>query len=306
MTDLLVVGANGQVGWEVSRQAQSAGLACRSLSRGELDITNRDLVLRTIEQIRPLVVVNGAAYTAVDKAESDSDTAYAVNRDGAKFLAEACAAVGALIIHLSTDYVFDGSKGSPYKESDPAAPLGVYGASKLAGEHSVRAHCPKHVILRTSWIYGVHGHNFVRTMLRLGRVRDSLRVVDDQLGSPTFAGDLGRAIMKLVLDLRGGAWPTDGFGTFHCAAQGTTTWCGFAREIFAQTARSTVVEAIATKDYPTPARRPAYSVLDCSKIARVHRVALSSWQVALADTLKELRSGNSQFMGTSFSAEVLR
>jgi len=288
MTALLVIGANGQIGWEVNRQASAAGLTCLSLSRAQLDITNRDSVFRTIEQLQPFVAVNAAGYTSVDQAESDSETAYAVNRDGAKFLAAACAAVGASLIHLSTDYVFDGSKSSPYKEDDAVAPLGVYAASKLAGEEAVREHCPAHVVLRTSWVYGVHGNNFVRTMLRLAQERGSLRVVDDQFGSPTFAGDLAGAILKLVVDLRNARWPGEGFGTFHCTGQGITTWCGLAHTIFKNTRLRPAIEAIKTADYPTPAQRPPYSVLDCTKIARVHGIVLRPWETALSDMLDEV------------------
>jgi len=290
MTTLLLIGANGQVGWEVSRRAPVAGVRCRSLTRADLDITNRDAVLREVEETQPRVVVNAAAYTAVDKAESDIEAAFSVNCEGPKFLAEACAEVGATLIHLSTDYVFDGKKRRPYREDDPVVPLGVYGASKRAGEEVVRERCPAHIILRTSWVYGVRGNNFVRTMLRLSEERETLRVVDDQRGSPTFAGDLGGAILKLVASLRLGPWPRDNFGTFHCAAQGVTTWCGFAREVFAQAGRKTVVEPIGTKEYPTPAKRPAYSVLDCSKLMKVHGVALRPWDVALGDMLRQLSS----------------
>ena len=288
MTGLLVIGANGQVGWDVNRQACAAGLSCLALSRAQLDITNRDLVFRTVEQVRPTCVVNAAAYTAVDKAEDDAETAYAVNRDGAKSLAAACAAVGASLIHISTDYVFDGEKSAPYKEDDAVAPLGVYGASKLAGEEAVRGHCSEHIILRTSWVYGRHGHNFVRTMLRLGRERDSLRVVDDQFGSPTFAGDLSAAILKLVSDLRCGAWPDGGFGTFHCAGHGITTWCEFARAIFRRAPSPPVIEAIGTVEYPTPAKRPRNSALDCTKLAHVHGIVLRPWETALEAILDDL------------------
>ncbi len=249
MTALLLTGANGQVGWEVSRKASAADIRCCSLTHAQLDITNRDKVFYKLEEVRPRVVVNAAAYTAVDKAESDAQTAFSVNCDGSKYLAEACAAIGATLIHLSTDYVFDGKKRSPYREDDTAAPLGVYGASKLAGEEAVRESCPAHVILRTSWVYGVHGNNFVRTMLRLADEREVLRVVDDQLGSPTFAGDLSDAILQLVRSLRLGPWPRDSYGTFHCAAQGITSWCAFAREIFTRSGHRTIVEAIGTAEY---------------------------------------------------------
>ena len=289
MTGIMLVGADGQLGWEVARRAFVASMSCHACDVTELDITQRDAVLRAVERLAPAVVVNAAAYTAVDKAESDPEAAFAVNRDGARHLAEACAAANVPLIHISTDYVFDGDKQTSYLESDPAVPLGVYGQSKLAGEEAVRQACPRHVILRTSWLYGVHGANFVKTMLRLGREREKLRVVDDQHGSPTFAGDLADAVLTLAGRVRSGDWPDGGFGTFHCTGQGATTWCGFAREIFAAAAptlgRQPEIEAISTDDYPTAARRPLCSVLDCGLIARVHGIALRPWRPALAEAV---------------------
>ena len=289
MTGVMLVGADGQLGWEVARRAFVASMSCHACDVTELDITQRDAVLRAVERLAPAVVVNAAAYTAVDKAESDPEAAFAVNRDGARHLAEACAAANVPLIHISTDYVFDGDKQTSYLESDPAVPLGVYGQSKLAGEEAVRQACPRHVILRTSWLYGVHGANFVKTMLRLGREREKLRVVDDQHGSPTFAGDLADAVLTLAGRVRSGDWPDGGFGTFHCAGQGATTWCGFAREIFAAAAptlgRQPEIEAISTDNYPTAARRPLHSVLDCGLIARVHGIALRPWRPALAEAV---------------------
>ena len=289
MTGVMLVGADGQLGWEVARRAFVASMSCHACDVTELDITQRDAVLRAVERLAPAVVVNAAAYTAVDKAESDPEAAFAVNRDGARHLAEACAAANVPLIHISTDYVFDGDKQTSYLESDPAVPLGVYGQSKLAGEEAVCQACPRHVILRTSWLYGVHGANFVKTMLRLGREREKLRVVDDQHGSPTFAGDLADAVLTLAGRVRSGDWPDGGFGTFHCAGQGATTWCGFAREIFAAAAptlgRQPEIEAISTDNYPTAARRPLRSVLDCGLIARVHGIALRPWRPALAEVV---------------------
>lgn len=290
-TDVLVAGAGGQVGWEVARRAAaSSGLSCRSFDRAGLDITDPDAVRRMVADARPAVVVNAAAYTAVDRAESDQATAFAVNRDGAGHLAAACEAHGSALIHLSTDYVFDGSKAQAYTEDDPVAPLGVYGASKLAGEEAVRRLCRRHVILRTAWVYGVHGNNFVKTMLRLGGERDTLRVVDDQHGCPTFAGDLADAIVMLATRVRAGVESDEGWGTFHCVNGGSTTWCRFARKVFALAApafaRLPSVEPIATADYPTPARRPANSVLDCSRLARVHAIALRPWPDALAEMVE--------------------
>ena len=289
MTRVMLVGADGQLGWEVVRRAPKASIPCNALDIAQLDITQRDEVLRAVDRLDPAVIVNAAAYTAVDKAESDAEAVYAVNCEGAAHLAQAAAAADVPLIHISTDYVFDGAKQAPYLESDPAAPLGIYGLSKLAGEEAVREACPRHVILRTSWLYGVHGTNFVKTMLRLGRERERLRVVDDQHGSPTFAGDLADAILTLAGRLRSGDWPHTGFGTFHLTGQGATTWCGFAREIFAAAAptlgREPEIEPISTTDYPTAATRPLYSVLECGRIARIHGIALRAWQPALVQTM---------------------
>lgn len=295
MTDVLLTGANGQLGWEVARRAAAAGLSCRAVDRGALDITDADAVTRTIADLRPAVVINAAAYTAVDRAESDEATTFAVNRDGPTYLAEACAAGGVTLVHVSTDYVFDGTKQSAYTEEDPVVPLGVYGASKLAGEEAVRCLCPRHIILRTAWVYGIHGQNFVKTMLRIARERDTVRVVDDQRGCPTFAGDLADAILELAVRLRDGRVADKGLGTFHCVNQGATTWHGFARKIFEIAAlvleRKPTVEAITTAEYRTPARRPANSVLDCSRLSRVHGLTLRPWEAALAEMLGAVMAG---------------
>ncbi len=287
MSDALLTGANGQVGWEISRRAN--GIALNALTRADLDIRSRDAVMAAVTAAKPKVVINAGAYTAVDKAESEREAAFAINRDGPAYLAEACAAVGATLIHISTDYVFDGTKRGAYTETDATAPLGVYGASKLAGEAAVRAAVPNHVIVRTAWVHGIHGHNFVKTMLRLARERDTLRVVDDQHGCPTFAGDLAEAIMAIARRVLAGTAPMDGHGTFHCVGAGETTWCGFARKIVADAAphlgKQPAVEAIATAAYPTPAKRPANSVLDCAKLARVYGVKMRPWQDGLAEML---------------------
>lgn len=290
MIDILLTGANGQLGWEVARRAAGAGLSCHAFDRRTLDITDAGAVRRTIAKRRPAVVVNAAAYTAVDRAETDRATAFAVNRDGPACLAEACVEAAAALIHISTDYVFDGAKPSAYTEDDVAAPLGLYGASKLAGEEAVRRLCPRHIILRTAWLFGIHGHNFVKTMLRVGREREMVRVVDDQRGCPTFAGDVADVILWFAKNLRDRRVSHEGLGTFHCVNQGATTWYGFAGKIFELAApflgRRPVVQAITTAEYPTRARRPANSVLDCSRLARMHGLALRSWEMALSDMLR--------------------
>ena len=286
--DILLTGAEGQLGWEVARRVQ-APLTVRATTRAQLDITNREQVLNAVGGSLPKVVVNAAAYTAVDKAEVNSDTAFSVNRDGPAYLAEACDRYNLPLIHISTDYVFDGRKETPYTEEDPSAPLGVYGESKYAGETVVRKACPQHVILRTAWVYGIHGNNFVKTMLRLGRERSEIRVVDDQRGSPTFAGDLADAVISVARHMIAGTVPADGLGTFHCTGSGVTNWCQFARKIFEiagpQIEQSPVVQAITTAEYPTPARRPANSALDCSKLARIYGIVPRPWERALRDML---------------------
>lgn len=290
MAGILLTGAKGQLGWEIARQATIAGLPCHAMDRGRLDISLSEAVCDTVGRLAPSVVINAAAYTNVDKAETDADNAFSINRHGAANLAKACAKTEIPLIHISTDYVFDGTKRTPYTECDPVSPLGIYGESKLAGEVAVRNLCPKHVILRTAWVYGVHGQNFAKTMLQLGRDRERIKVVDDQFGNPTFAGDLASAILALVRRLQPGTWPEQGFGTFHIAGEGTTTWCGFARAIFEE-ARPRLehvpkIEAITTADYPTPAKRPCYSVLDCGRVARIHGITLRPWTVGLAEMLE--------------------
>lgn len=293
MTPVLLLGARGQLGQAFARQASRGSFPLVALDRQQLDITARDSVLRTMERLAPSTVVNAAAYTAVDRAEDDRDAAFAVNEQGAAHVAEACANVGAPLFHVSTDYVFDGNKPAPYGEDDPTAPVNVYGRSKLAGEAAVRQAYPcQHVILRTSWLYGVQGRNFVSTMLRLGSDRDVLRVVDDQFGNPTFADDLARALLSLTESYRSGNWPTRGFGTFHCAGQGTTTWCEFARLVFElagpNLARHPKILAIPSADYPTRAMRPPNSTLDCSRLHEVHGITLRDWTAALVEALDEM------------------
>ena len=288
---ILVTGIGGQVGWEIARRAARAGLALKGLTSAELDISDSKAVHAAVAQTTPKVIVNCAAYTAVDKAETEKQRAFAVNRDGPGHLAAACAARGIPLVHVSTDYVFDGASRDPYKEDDPTAPLGVYGQSKLAGEAAVRGFLDRHIIVRTAWVYGVHGHNFVKTMLRLGAERDVLRVVADQRGSPTFAGDLADALIKLARRVKSEALPEHAYGTFHYSGGGAVSWHGFAQRIFELAApklgRRPRVEAISTAEYPTPARRPANSVLDCSKIGRIHGIMQRPWEAALQEMLAE-------------------
>jgi len=290
-TRILVIGAQGQIARELERAALPSGFALRTAGRATLDIARRDAVMEAVVRERPALVVNAAAYTAVDRAETEPEAARAINADGPGWLAEATADLGVPLVHISTDYVFDGSKDGAYVEADPVRPLGAYGTSKEAGERAVRAANPRHVILRTAWVYSPFGQNFVKTMLRLGAERDELRVVADQRGCPTSAGEMARGIVEiarqLLLDRREDAW-----GTYHLAGSGETTWHGLAEAVFELAApalgRRPVVHAITTADYPTPACRPANSVLDCAKAERAFGVRLRPWRDALADVVAEL------------------
>jgi dTDP-4-dehydrorhamnose reductase len=286
---LLVPGAGGQVGRELSRLAWPADYRVATFDRAEVDITRKDAVTAAFDRERPDIVINAAAYTAVDRAESEPDAAWAGNRAGPGHLAAACRAANIPLIHISTDYVFDGSKQGPYREADPVDPLGVYGRSKEAGDRAVREALPEHVILRTAWVYSAHGHNFVKTMLRVAAERPVLRVVADQIGSPTSAADIAGAIAAIVRRVAAG---DRHWGTYHFAGGGAVTWHGFAEAIFELAApwrgAPPKVEAIATADYPTPARRPANSVLDCRHIGEVFGIVPRPWREALAEVIGEL------------------
>ena len=285
MVRILVVGSGGQLGFELLRAEWPAGYEPTGAPRAELDVTDAVAVERAVLAIEPQLIVNAAAYTAVDRAEDEPERAFAVNRDGARNLARA----GVPLIHVSTDYVFDGSRAGAHVESDAINPLGVYGASKAAGEAEVREHQARHVILRTAWVFGVHGQNFVKTMLRLGEERDRLRVVDDQRGCPTPASAIAAAIVKIAERIVEG---DARFGTFHYAGAPVTTWHGFARAIFdqqrARGRRVPELEAIGSEQYPTRARRAKNSELDCSAIAGAYGLAQPSWQRGLEAVLGEL------------------
>lgn len=291
---ILVPGANGQVGRELVRCGAERGIEVVGLGRAELDVTDAAAVRRAVETHAPGAVVNAAAYTAVDRAEEEPALAFAVNRDGAAHCAAACAEAGIPLVHISTDYVFDGTKGAPYTEGDAPNPLGVYGQSKWAGEEAVRARLDAHVILRTSWVFSAHGHNFVKTMLRLSREREVLRVVADQQGNPTAAADIARAALHIVEEVavrEGAAW-----GTVHFAGTPATTWHGLAEAVVAEARRHgpvhvRTVEPIPTSAYPTPARRPADVRLDCSRIERVWGLEPPAWRPAVARVVAELEAG---------------
>jgi len=283
---LLVLGAGGQVGRALCRLAAARGIPCRGLDRSALDITDRAAVAAAVAVAG--LVVNAAAYTAVDQAEREPEAAYAANRDGVANLAEACAAAGRPLLQLSTDYVFDGERTAAYRESDAVNPLSVYGASKAAGEAALRQRLPAHLILRTAWVFAATGHNFVRTMLRLGRERREIRVVADQIGGPTAAADVAAAILTMAA-----AAAKPGFsawGTFHFAGAPPTSWYGLAQAVL-EGRSSARLAAIATADYPTPARRPLRAVLDCTRIAAAFGIAQPQWRQSLRQVLREIDQG---------------
>ncbi len=285
---LLITGAHGQLGRELACMGDAHERLL--LDHRALDITDATAVERTVADFAPDVVINAAAYTAVDRAESDRDGAFAVNRDGPANLARACAAHAAALIHVSTDYVFDGTKTTPYVEDDTVAPVGVYGESKLAGEDAVRRQCARHLIVRTSWVFSSHGNNFVKTMLRLGAEREQLGIVADQHGCPTAATELARGIYGMLDAGIEGRW-----GTYHFCQPEPTTWYAFARAIFDQAGSAGMkmavrqVNPITTADYPTPARRPANSVMACSHFEQVFDYQIKPWWESLQEIVKELK-----------------
>src|SRR3569833_2819031 len=287
---ILVTGANGQVGWELMRRADKFGVTALGTDSKTLDITDPHAVAAMIQPGAFDVVVNAAAYTAVDKAESEPEKAYAVNRDGAAYLAQACAKAGIPLIHISTDYVFDGTKQGAYVEDDPINPIYVYGASKAAGEQAVRDRGDRHIILLTSWVYGVHGHNFVKTILRLAKERDEQRVVADQWGSPTAAGDIAEVILRLVSGMSSGEVKT--LGTYHYFGAEKTTWHEFAEAIFAaaeyHVGRKVPVRPILTQDYPPPAKRPVNSVLSCIMLRVDFGIGPWPWRDALKEVINNI------------------
>jgi len=278
---VLVIGRTGQVASALADLGSigSHRVVCRG--RPDVDLADPESLAPAFDEANPCIVINAAAYTAVDKAEEEPAQAFAINAEGPERLAVLCAAREVPLIHISTDYVFDGMATRPYREDDTIAPLGVYGASKAAGEDAVRRNSPHHAIVRTAWVYSATGQNFLRTMLRLGAERDELGIVDDQRGTPTYAADIAQALGEIVLRLVSAKEFSD-WGTYHMTNAGETTWYGFAREIFRLSAAGghTVpqLRPITTADYPTPARRPAWSVLDTGKLRRVFGITLPQWQ----------------------------
>lgn len=294
---ILIIGAYGQLGWELMRQQTELPLKPLGVDVDTVDITDAARIAADLDRMAPEIVINAAAYTAVDGAESESEAAYRVNRDGPAHLAAWCRANDAALIHVSTDFVFDGTANRPYRETDPVGPLGVYGQSKADGEMAVREALDTHVIVRTSWLYGVHGHNFVHTMLNHGRRGTALRVVSDQYGSPTFAADLANALtritQRIAADKASVPW-----GTYHYCGKGTTSWHGFSETIFELARPLGLVDRvdlapISTDEYPLPATRPVYSAMDCEKIASAFNITVRPWKTSLRECLERIASESS-------------
>ncbi len=289
MTKILLTGITGQVGQELQSTLTSVGEVV-GVSRQQLDLTQPEQIENAIAEIQPNIIVNAAAYTAVDRAETESELAIAINGNAPKIMAEAANKIGATLVHISTDYVFDGTNHTPYKEEDRTNPLGVYGKSKLLGELGIRQICGSHIIVRTAWVYGCFGHgNFVKTMLRLGATREQLGVVADQIGSPSWAYDIALAITQLVSE---GVTP----GTYQFTNSGVASWYDFAVAIFAEAQKLDFpvkiqqVIPITTADYPTPAQRPSYSVLSKVKFTQTLSVNPPYWRDSLIKMLSQWRT----------------
>lgn len=282
---LAIFGKTGQVATEVLRRLPES-VALEVLGRDRADFAHPDMVVDAAEALDADAVINAAAYTAVDKAESEPDLANVVNGTSVGALATVCAARQVPLVHISTDYVFPGDGDAPWKPEDPTGPLGVYGASKLAGEDAIRTAGGRHAILRTSWVFSAHGNNFVKTMLRLGAERDMLTVVADQIGGPTPAAYIADACVTVAGALADGQ---EG-GTYHFSGAPDVSWADFAREIFAQAGIDCTVADIPTSDYPTPARRPLNSRMDCSSLQADFGIARPDWQNGLVEVLRELQA----------------
>lgn len=290
MKQILLIGSSGQLGRELQQTLPSDALV--SVARDTLDLSQPDRIRQLILEIHPHVIINAAAYTAVDKAETETELAYAINAIAPAIMAKAANHIGATLIHISTDYVFNGRKGTFYQEDDDPNPLNVYGASKLAGEENIRQGCDRHLILRTSWVYGVHGKgNFVKTMLRIGADRPEVRVVADQVGTPTSARSIAEVITQLIPSLE----TSEAMGTYHFTQSGVASWYDFAVAIFEEARRLDFpleverVAPIATADYPTPAQRPLYSVLSTQKLSTWMATSFPHWRQELRQMLRDLK-----------------
>ena len=281
-----VTGANGQLGFQLVKKLADQ-VTLMAFDRAALDIANETDVREKLSAFAPHIIINAAAYTAVDKAEQEPDLAKAINEAGPENLAKVAESLGAVLIHVSTDYVFDGMSETPYVETDAVNPQSSYGFSKLQGERAIITACHRHIILRTAWVFAEHGNNFVKTMLRLAQTRPELGVVADQIGGPTYAGDIADAIIQILSQLQ--ASDEARYGVYHYSGMPYVSWHQFAEHIFAAAAKQQLIEkapivnAITTAQYPTPAKRPAFSKLDCSKIQQNFGVLPSNWQAALND-----------------------
>lgn len=273
---ILITGANGQLGRCLQDVAERyPDYMFHFKTSKELDITSKENINKLFAHEKFDYCINCAAYTAVDKAETDQENAFLVNAEAVKYLSEACKAQNAVLIHISTDFVFDGSKTTPYTEEDTPNPINVYGASKLKGEQYVKELLEKYFIIRTSWVYSEYGNNFVKTMLRLGTERDELNVVNDQIGSPTYAGDLAEAIMKII------NLEATNYGIYHYSSEGAISWYDFAKEIFETKGMTIKVNPIPSKAYTTPAKRPAFSVMDKTKAIKKLELKIGPWNQSL-------------------------
>jgi dTDP-4-dehydrorhamnose reductase len=289
---ILITGASGQLGDSLQRLARERNLAHLAVSRPAFDFEHPETIQSTFTAAAPTLVINAAAYTAVDAAETNEPAAIAGNHTGPATLAALCAGASIPFIHVSTDYVFDGTKGAPYVETDPTNPTGIYGRTKRDGELAVQNACPNSIILRTSWVYSAHGKNFVRTMLNAARKTSSLRVVADQRGSPTAADDLAATVLNLITTWKETGWHESYKGIYHATGTGDTTWYDFARAIFesAKTCGLTApsITPISTADWPTPAKRPPDSRLDCAKLETIFRERLPNWTASLPAIVAKL------------------
>jgi dTDP-4-dehydrorhamnose reductase len=284
---ILVTGANGQLGNEMRLLAAShREFNFDFTDIGELDLSNRDNVLDYCRQTMPAYIINCAAYTAVEKAEDDKELCYMVNRDAVENLAIAANEINAKIIHVSTDYVFDGTKNTPYEETDEVCPSSVYGESKLEGEEVLKANCKDHVIIRTAWLYSIFGNNFVKTMIRLGKERDKITVVFDQIGTPTYAADLAQAIIEIITSSEKGKFIT---GIYNFSDEGVCSWYDFAITIHKMAGITNCrILPVETKDYPSKVKRPAFSVLNKNKIKAVYGITIPDWETSLAVCISKL------------------
>ncbi|MBE8564356.1 dTDP-4-dehydrorhamnose reductase [Vibrio sp. OPT20] len=283
---VLITGCHGQVGTCLTKQLKhNENTTVLALDREHLDITNQENVIAIISEFQPTIIINAAAHTAVDKAEEEVDLSYAINRDGPKYLAQAAQTIGAAILHISTDYVFEGNKVGDYIETDTTNPQGVYGKSKLAGEIAVAQACEKHIILRTAWVFGENGNNFVKTMLRLGETRDALSIVGDQFGGPTFAGDIASTLIQIAKRIAQGSEVE--YGVYHYSGLPHVSWFDFANAIFDVAVQQKVLvnkpalTSITTDQYPTSTKRPSNSRLSNEKIMAKFSIEVSDWKTAL-------------------------